>query len=29
MTILDMALYGFIILVVVVGVIGIIKEIRK
>jgi hypothetical protein len=29
MTILDMALYGFIILVVVVGVIGIIREIRK
>jgi len=29
MTILDMVLYGFIILVVVVGVIGIIKEIRK
>jgi len=29
MTTLDIALYGFIILVVVVGIIGIIREIRK
>ncbi len=29
MTILDMVLYGFIILVVVVGIIGIIREIMK